>query len=121
MPGHTYNAQNYASIICKSLTESVMNRKVLMKFVAPPLIIKIYGVVRIVGVVYGYGSRCMGAKVLGHAKFQSVVWSREVGGFSEVAFTLSLCKTRSVSQVCHCRGLPLGGSAMGDSTVYLSS
>ena len=38
------------------------------------------------------------AKVLGCAKFQSVVRSMEVVCFSEVAFTLSLCKLQSIPQ-----------------------
>ena len=42
--------------------------------------------------------RCIDAKVLGCAKVQSVVLSMEVVRFSEVAFTLSLCKLQSVPQ-----------------------
>ena len=42
--------------------------------------------------------RCIDAKVLGCAKFQSVVRSMEVARFSEVAFTLSLCKLQFVPQ-----------------------
>ena len=42
--------------------------------------------------------RCIDARVLGCAKFQSVVRSMEVARFSEVAFTLSLCKLQSVPQ-----------------------
>ena len=41
---------------------------------------------------------CIDAKVLGCAKFQSVVRNMEVARFSEVAFTLSLCKLQSVPQ-----------------------
>ena len=54
------------------------------------------------GVVYRCGFRfffrCIDVKVLGCAKFQSVVRSMEVARFSEVAFTLSLCKLQSVPQ-----------------------
>ena len=49
------------------------------------------------GVVSGF-CPLHSAKVLGCAKFQSVVRSMEVVRFSEVAFTLSLCKLQSVPQ-----------------------
>ena len=50
-----------------------------------------------IGMVPGF-AHCMGAKVLGCSKFQSVVRSMEVARFSEVAFTLSLCKLQSIPQ-----------------------
>ena len=83
-------------------TVSVINDgKFLMNFRAQPLyksMVMSELWVWFIGAVSGFCPLHTEAKVLGCAKFQSVVRSMEVARFLEVAFTLSLCKLQSVPQ-----------------------